>query len=471
MVLATSAYAAQVGLVVTFPDGTLHRECINTNEGSNGYNILEQAELSIGWSGAGEYGHGLCQINGIGEDVQGTGCAWISEYWIFYMAESGRWQYSPVGVDTPGDCWNRDFNSFGGHYCARHGDVIGFVHGEFGTQPEFFDFNNICPLQITKVQAEVDGRSDSNVEMNEEISRKGGPESSLDISVDVKNAYTGSLGSDIEDITITGTLRDIDDGDDMEVELDDFKLSPGKDKTKKLSFDVPFKVEEHEYALDIEVEGTDKGGLSFYASWPIIFAVEKDSHNLRITQASFDRDSIKCAETASLFVQVTNLGSSTEDDVVIEVVSPELGLNFRETGLELDEDPFDDTNQFSKTFLAEAKGIAPGDYEAKVRAYYDADRLDDEQRVALHIDSCTETRQIIQPVKTAAPVIANEQNAIAAQAKEPAQPAVAATGAVVQEQKQRGFIEDNFLAVMISVNLLIVAAGALLILAITGRTY
>ncbi|MFN3528210.1 MAG: hypothetical protein ACK4YO_03815, partial [Candidatus Altarchaeaceae archaeon] len=53
-----------------------------------------------------------------------------SWYWGFYMHKSDEsaWTYMPVGLGPGGAlnnfCWNRNYNSNRGHYCAKDGDVI-----------------------------------------------------------------------------------------------------------------------------------------------------------------------------------------------------------------------------------------------------------------------------------------------------------------------------------------------------------
>ena len=160
------AVSADVGVVVEFPDGSTFTKCIRTNDGESTYEIMQNTNLDIVWGGPHPvYGHSLCKIESIGTDPTPGGCEYGGEYWGFQLALDGAssWGYSPVGFDA-GDCWNRDFSSFEGHYCAKHGDVLGFAYGSFGVQPDFFSFSEICPssdkpssdkrhkIEITKIE-------------------------------------------------------------------------------------------------------------------------------------------------------------------------------------------------------------------------------------------------------------------------------------------------------------------------------
>ena len=120
LILAATAQAERIGVVVTFPDGTTHKECIETEDNASAYEIMQQTSLPLGWSYDSTWGHGMCSINSIGCPEDNCYCS--SDYWGFYIG-TGSWHYSPVGFDA-GDCWNRDWNSWDGHYCARDGDLI-----------------------------------------------------------------------------------------------------------------------------------------------------------------------------------------------------------------------------------------------------------------------------------------------------------------------------------------------------------
>jgi hypothetical protein len=137
--------AADVGVVVELPDGTVYTECVDVSDGSSAYSVMQKTDLDLEWSEEGQYGRMLCMINGVGDPVAGTMCGYSGSYWGFQLAlgSASSWHYSPVGFGA-GDCWDRDFESFEGHYCAQHGDVLGFAYGGFGAEPEFFGFDEIC---------------------------------------------------------------------------------------------------------------------------------------------------------------------------------------------------------------------------------------------------------------------------------------------------------------------------------------
>jgi hypothetical protein len=145
-ILAITAQAARVGVVVTFPDGTTNTECVTIDENASAYEVLQQTSFAIGWSDDPNWGHGMCNINTVGCPTDNCYCT--SDYWGFYIAKSdSSWKYSPVGFDAGDACWNGDWNSWDGHYCASDGDMLGFAYGPYGTKPESTSYASVCPKE------------------------------------------------------------------------------------------------------------------------------------------------------------------------------------------------------------------------------------------------------------------------------------------------------------------------------------
>lgn len=145
-ILINSANSAQIGVVVEFPDKSVAKKCVNIAENSSGYDVMQSTGLDIEWSAPSQYGHALCKINGIGDAVSGTACAWGSKYWGFYIKKfnNENWTYSPVGHDGGSGCWNGNLTSYEGHYCARDKDMLGYAYGEYGAIPTLYDFGDVC---------------------------------------------------------------------------------------------------------------------------------------------------------------------------------------------------------------------------------------------------------------------------------------------------------------------------------------
>lgn len=144
---ATHVSAARVGVLVNFPDGTVKTACVEPADNENGYDVMQKTGFSLLWAGPSIYGHSLCRIDGVGDDVSGDYCFWSGKYWRFFIADQGAWSYMPVGWDAGESCWSGDPNSYDGHYCAKDGDLLGYLYGEFDLNvfPAYKSFSDICP--------------------------------------------------------------------------------------------------------------------------------------------------------------------------------------------------------------------------------------------------------------------------------------------------------------------------------------
>lgn len=249
-------------------------------------------------------------------------------------------------------------------------------------------------LRITDLDVKVDDKTDSNIEDKEDdykINEKAEPESHITFSVRVENAFPDD-SLEIQDITVRITIEEIDeDGDDLEEESDEFDLDADKDKKVSLDFDVPLKVDEDDYNVIIEIEGEDEDGNEHEVTKILILEVDKESHNLKIKKTSLNPDIVSCDREAELDVTVINIGSRTEEEVVITVKSSALGINLAERDIEVGEDPEDDDNEYEKTFKINiADTVKAGTYTIETRTYYDEDKLEDLKRDTLQVKDCKE---------------------------------------------------------------------------------
>jgi len=140
ILMASSAYAAEVGVVISFPEHDITK-CLEVAEGMSGFDLLDGSFQAL-WAEHALFGHQLCMIEGVGDTVSFDACEYSGKYWGFSTYDDG-WQYMPVGFDG-GSCWNGDFTSYDGHYCAKEGDVVGLHYGEFGQYPTVISFEDIC---------------------------------------------------------------------------------------------------------------------------------------------------------------------------------------------------------------------------------------------------------------------------------------------------------------------------------------
>ena len=202
----------------------------------------------------------------------------------------------------------------------------------------------------------------------------------------------------MQDIGVQVIIEDIDDGDDLEEEADEFDLDPEKDETVKISFKIPLEVEEDTFEVIIDIEGQDENGTVHKIKWLLELEVEKEKHDISIRKLNLNPTIVSCSRTAALNAEIINLGRDDEDEVALEILSPKLGINFRQGGIELEEGI--DDNTYAKTLtMSIPDGMEAGTYPITVNAYFENDNLDDSKTAELSVQDCERIVKEIETVK------------------------------------------------------------------------
>jgi hypothetical protein len=353
--------ADRVGVLIDFPDGSTHVQCIEAEENTNGYDLLNDLSLSTIFAGPGSFGHQLCQINGVGDSVSGTGCSFgQNKYWRFLNGINNVFEYMPVGFDGGSSCWNGDLNSFNGHYCVQDGDVVGLSYGEFSdSRPSFQSFEDICnPLTVNKIKVSVDGKRESDADENGgEIEAEPGDE--IVFKIELENTFEFDDDLEIEDIEVEVTIIDVDDGSDLDEDISFKDLEVDEDDTEKISITLPFVLEDDDYDIELRITGETSEGIEQEIIINYDLNIDKEKHDLKFTKLNLDSDS-SCSNAKNvLSLEVSNLGEKDEDDVRLSVKSQELNIDFAER-FDIDEGDSDDT--YKKELHFSIPNIQPGDY-------------------------------------------------------------------------------------------------------------
>src|SRR3989338_7147297 len=256
------------------------------------------------------------------------------------------------------------------------------------TQSYSIDVKVQGKLVIRDIEVKVDDKRQTGLDDGDRVSREAKPGSDITIDVEVENLYTRSQDIKITDVEITVRIEDVDDGDDLEETGNTFDLSADRTKTQKFTFQIPTLVDDGDYDLVIEVEGDDEEtGRAYRETATLTIEVDNDRHALVITKAALTPETITCQKTASLSVEVTNLGSEDEDDVKIELTAPSFCYSTADEEIELLEGNDEDAI-FRKTYAINAATLPEGIYPITVKAYYDGDNLEDAKIVSLNVEKC-----------------------------------------------------------------------------------
>ena len=250
----------------------------------------------------------------------------------------------------------------------------------------------ISKLTIKSLDVNVDGSTDSNVKDGDTIDKDAIPGSTVEFQVEFKNEFTSDEDIKIENIELKITIESIDDGDDLDATTSEFDLTETKKVVKTLDFTLPLQVDEGSYNVLIEAEGQDENGATHRVEWNVDLNVEKETHDIQVTEKALTLGTLSCIRSTSLDVELTNFGSSVEEETVLEVRNAALGIEYVQRDIELDNDLYQDESKYSVSIpITVATNAAPGTYSIEIKAYYDRTQLDDFQRVDLVVAECSTT--------------------------------------------------------------------------------
>ena len=257
-------------------------------------------------------------------------------------------------------------------------------------------------LDIADLEVRVDSNTDKTVTSGAVISKEASPGSTVKVKIKVANQFEEEMR--IENIFVEATLLGIDDGEDLDEESEEFDLREGRDKTITLTFDVPNKVDEDTYDLDIYIEGEDENGTTHTVEWTIYLDVEKKNHNLEIENLELKPNKISCVRDTKLNFEIVNYGRDTEEEVAYSIFNEELGIDNRQGYFELSEDLFSDDSKLIKSIpIKVSADFANGTYPITVKAFYNKDNLDVTKTVEMIIEDCEVKAEKVQEKTEAKP--------------------------------------------------------------------
>jgi len=245
-------------------------------------------------------------------------------------------------------------------------------------------------LKISDLDVKVGGKSDKNLNNGDKISKEAKPGDKIEIKIEIENLFTDEEDLEIEDIEVEVIIEGIDDGDDLD-DSKEFDLKADDNKKIKFNFEVPLEVDEDTYDIEIHVEGKDENGITHEIDWTLELEVEKEKHELRITESNLNPSEVSCNRNSRLDVEILNLGEDEEEDVRLGITNSNLGINIFERNIEL-ETGIEDDASFKKTFSINlGDNVRSGIYPILIKAYYDDSELSDTKTAELSVNVCGET--------------------------------------------------------------------------------
>ncbi|HLD89009.1 MAG TPA: hypothetical protein VI894_02270 [Candidatus Nanoarchaeia archaeon] len=250
----------------------------------------------------------------------------------------------------------------------------------------------------TRVKRSSNGilRSESGNDLDVTDGRKlnfgeenAGPGSELRFNFNIQNAFTDKEDIDINDVSVRVTIEEIDEGEGIEEESNEFDLDAEANEEVNIILKIPLGVEAGLYDILIEAEGEDDSGNAHTDKMRLKLDVDKEPREVIVEQASLFPEKIKCSGTSTLTATIRNIGSRIEDKAMIEIVNKDIGINFAKRNIELEEDPFDEDNKFTQSLIVTVdKSMKPGTYPIEVRSYLQEDALWEKKTANLEVESC-----------------------------------------------------------------------------------
>jgi len=226
-----------------------------------------------------------------------------------------------------------------------------------------------------------------------------GPESEIRFNFNIENTFTDEEDIDIDDISVKVTIEEIDDGDDIEEESDEFDLDADSNEDLDVIIMIPLSVEQEVYAVVIDVQGEDDNGNEHTAQMNLKIDIDKEPRDMVVSKASLFPEKVKCSGSATLTAAIKNIGSRKEEDAMIEIINTDLGINFAKKNIELEEDPFDFDNEFTKKLTINVGGdIEAGTYPITVNSYIHEGALWETETVNLIVEACSQAEEKVEEV-------------------------------------------------------------------------
>lgn len=253
-------------------------------------------------------------------------------------------------------------------------------------------------LKIIEVTTSVDGEKDTITSSGEKISKEAKEKSDVEFEINIKNVWDKK----IKDVDVTVIIEDIDNGDDLDNDVNINELEPGDSKKVKVNFDLPLRVDDDTYNIKIDVRGKDESNSLHIANWALKLEVKKEKNNVAITEASIYPSIVSCYRSANLDVKILNLGREKEE-TKIEIRNDILGINLKEEKIELGKGT-DKSAEYEKTFgLKIPTNVKSGSYPIKIMVYYNKGKLLRTKELNLVVEDCKQLNQQKQTLSTLPP--------------------------------------------------------------------
>jgi len=261
-------------------------------------------------------------------------------------------------------------------------------------------------LEITEISAYVD-YDEAYTYRIEHVSRKNSasvpvsnnskidadilPGSNVTFTIRIENTFQGD-NPDLKGVFAKVTIKDIDDGADLDEESLDFDLEPGNDERVDIKFEIPLDVSAGTYNAIISADGEDRNKTQYSAKINLRLEVKKQSHDIRITRVLLNPSIIDCDRRAKLTAEITNAGSNAEGQAALEFKSSDIGVKSVDKNifLEASDEASDEEKTYTKTLNIDVpQSVKAGNHPIFINLYWKEIALFDQKIAELVIRDCS----------------------------------------------------------------------------------
>lgn len=253
-------------------------------------------------------------------------------------------------------------------------------------------------LKLKDVKVRFDGKSESVDDGDTVKDMK--PGMTVVFEIEVENRFKDKEDVTIEDIEVKAVSDgelDIDESDDIG--------DLGPEDTDIVTFEsvIDDDADDGTFSVEISAEGTDEFGARHGEKMTVDFEIKRKSHEIEIKSLLLNPPTVSCEKETALTVNLRNSGRRDEDEVYVNVASPELGFGARSDKLELDQD---DEDSVSFNIPVPESAARPANYRLTVDTYYNTGTKSNSDAAVLALAQCKAAEEEQPPAEEQPPVTA-----------------------------------------------------------------
>ncbi len=249
-------------------------------------------------------------------------------------------------------------------------------------EPNFCEIGDEENLKITKIDFDDEDYK---------------PFDTISISVDVE------AKDDVDDVQVKAVLYNVDSGKEIDsIKSEKTDLNQDDEETFDLEFEIPNDEDigaKDEFLLYVVATGQDSNNDDQCVQDSDDITVERDDHDVVISQVSAVPSTLSCGETVSITTNVDNIGTKDEDGVYVKIIDSELKWDEQSAGYNLDKYSKSDNDAVVRFDLKVPENAKEKTYNVISRVFFDDGSETKETFFNLVVEKCGE--EVIPPKEPA----------------------------------------------------------------------